>query len=514
MGRKGKKGRKLTREHDASACVTPKHGVVVPPVNGRNPSNSETKTAIHDELRVFEAKMEALEAKIPKKEPRWLRPSVIVAGLALALAGMTTIIAEVRVAQQGTHNAKLELRALLNRLGELEREALRLHTRTRDPAILNPTLSSIGQEQMNIGHQAVELVDKLPDSVLSGELLSIAKALSQSPNRDYAERMITLAANRAATILEKAHVLRNHAWFLFLTGRSSAGRKEFNSVLGMLNDPGSKLTLDEAVSQRAYTHAAWAQEEKRIGNDAAWIGHATTARELVDAISDPGLKITTQSNLSSMLTYLEQARRMPSTQESQQTRKANFSETDNRKAFTSLMEFVNEGAALYKQGKLEQATIRFSEGIDGYTKLYAESKRPVHGRVLAATLVNRGVAYRDLERLDEAESDFTHAYETYFELIRTLGLTELVPDAALARTHRGYVYFLRKRYEDAMKEFDNALYVAPTNAQALLFRGKVKLAVGDLSGARIDWQAAMNASPDDASTREHARQLLLQNPLE
>ena len=124
----------------------------------------------------------------------------------------------------------------------------------------------------------------------------------------------------------------------------------------------------------------------------------------------------------------------------------------------------NNRAVLYAQrGELENA-------IDDFSSLLTNSPDFVLG------YKNRGLAYHDLGKLDLAQADFDH-------------VVQVEPDAS-AYFLRGNLNLERKRYEDALGDFDRAIELENTNSRCWLNRAMALARIGRLTEARDSLQKA------------------------
>ncbi|NDJ52490.1 MAG: tetratricopeptide repeat protein [Chloroflexi bacterium] len=76
-----------------------------------------------------------------------------------------------------------------------------------------------------------------------------------------------------------------------------------------------------------------------------------------------------------------------------------------------------------------------------------------------------------------------------------LSLVERLPDNATVRDALGLGYFHLGLYDLALEEFDVAIELDPTLARAYLNRGSTLEFLGDLQGARIDYERAVELDP-------------------
>ena len=61
------------------------------------------------------------------------------------------------------------------------------------------------------------------------------------------------------------------------------------------------------------------------------------------------------------------------------------------------------------------------------------------------------------------------------------------------------VYFNNLKFPETKQAADELLKIAPENTTALVYRGLAALNSNDLSGAKVDFQAAVNAEGDNST---------------
>jgi tetratricopeptide (TPR) repeat protein len=119
-----------------------------------------------------------------------------------------------------------------------------------------------------------------------------------------------------------------------------------------------------------------------------------------------------------------------------------------------------------------------AEAVGHYTACIALRPR------FAGAWYNRGLAHLRLGRNAEAEADLTRALESRPSLVRALVLRAAAREA-------------QKKYRDALADLDEALERGAAPTRLLLVRSRVKLALGDRTGARLDRRTALKTTPVD-----------------
>jgi tetratricopeptide (TPR) repeat protein len=132
----------------------------------------------------------------------------------------------------------------------------------------------------------------------------------------------------------------------------------------------------------------------------------------------------------------------------------------------------NLGAALFKEGKFEEA-------IDHYNK--AISIKPD----IALIYYNRGNAYAKLGQNQRAMEDFNEAIHRK-------------PDYAEAYYNRGTIYGKLGQYPLAIEDYNQAIHIKPDYTDAYYNRGNSQVNLGRYSLAIADYGHAIGRNPNDA----------------
>jgi tetratricopeptide (TPR) repeat protein len=108
--------------------------------------------------------------------------------------------------------------------------------------------------------------------------------------------------------------------------------------------------------------------------------------------------------------------------------------------------------------------------------------------------IQRGVAWREKVKLDNAIKDFTEAIR-------------LDPKDAGALYNRGYAWSAKKEYDEAIKDYDEAIRLDPKHATAFNNRGNARSAKKEYDKAIKDYDEAIRIEPNYANAfinRGHA----------
>ena len=180
------------------------------------------------------------------------------------------------------------------------------------------------------------------------------------------------------------------------------------------------------------------------------------------------------------------------------------------KAFYSGLTFQNTGDGAETP---EEKQIAYEKAITYYTE--ALEQKP---DMLEAYL-NRGIVYRDLDKVDEALENYNTAIQldpsykdAYYSrgfayllkddldsaLVDFSKLIELDPEHAEAYCFRGLLYFSKEDFEQGLQDCNRAIQLNPDDGDAYDLRGIAYVEKGELDNAVKDFDKAIQLQPDDA----------------
>ncbi|KUG23969.1 hypothetical protein ASZ90_006232 [hydrocarbon metagenome] len=164
----------------------------------------------------------------------------------------------------------------------------------------------------------------------------------------------------------------------------------------------------------------------------------------------------------------------------------------------------NFGAALFKEGKIEEAINHYHEAI----RIKSD---------VAETYYNRGNAFTKLGQYQRAIMDFNKAIrqnpdyvEAYYNRGTVYGklnqyqlaikdynqVVRLKPDYAEAYYNRGNSYAYLRQYSLAVADYSNAVSLNPNDADAYYNRGTIYVALGQYRQAIDDFNKVILLKPD------------------
>lgn len=90
------------------------------------------------------------------------------------------------------------------------------------------------------------------------------------------------------------------------------------------------------------------------------------------------------------------------------------------------------------------------------------------------------------------DGNYDAAIKIYSDILATNPAKEV---ASVLHKHRGMAFFSKGKYQDAIQDFDRALELDPSCAQAAYFRGVVRSVLEDYGAALVDYDLSLSINP-------------------
>jgi tetratricopeptide (TPR) repeat protein len=210
-----------------------------------------------------DSEIDALQIEAAKTHKPWyLDVSVLISFLALLFSFGTTAVSYYRVRQQDIHDARTELRGLLQRLSAIPKENVEIQ-KNHTADVSNLLLGMLNAESSLIANQADEVINRIPDHVSAIEYVVVAQALILHGNVGEAQKLFERAVSVARNPYEEFAAVRGYAQLLFTTGNPEAGREMFRRALN-INEKYPTIFSYQLQYNNAETEFAWASSEYYI----------------------------------------------------------------------------------------------------------------------------------------------------------------------------------------------------------------------------------------------------------
>ena len=140
----------------------------------------------------------------------------------------------------------------------------------------------------------------------------------------------------------------------------------------------------------------------------------------------------------------------------------------------------------------------YDQAIDDFTRALAIDPKKIN------VLINRGIAWREKGDPDRAIADFSEALRQGLVVGDVLKLESREPEAvrhweqvAKARYQRGNAYVMKKEFDLALSDLNEAIRINPRDDRAWTMRGGLFLARGEAQRAINDFNEAIRLNPND-----------------
>jgi|GEM_PF-1263153 len=222
------------------------------------------------ELGDFRKRIAALEDYSREtKKPWYYNVSTLIAAAAFLFSFGTTIVSYYRSSQQDTHNLRVELRGILQRLAQLPKENLEMLLKYQsDPTSYATIASFINQENLILSRQADDTITRLPSSEVSAtDYMAVGTALEASRNFEAAMNNFQKALTTANTLDDELAALKMVGTLEITQGRTGDARAHFQRAVDIFGG-GRYAAYDQSTKNymTAYTEMGWALAEATAGN--------------------------------------------------------------------------------------------------------------------------------------------------------------------------------------------------------------------------------------------------------
>jgi len=121
--------------------------------------------------------------------------------------------------------------------------------------------------------------------------------------------------------------------------------------------------------------------------------------------------------------------------------------------------YNNRGLAYRDQGRLDEAIDDYDKAIKIREQLVEKENRQELRHDLAMCYNNLGLAYRDQGRLDEAIEDYGKAIQIYKQLVERENRQELRNDLAMCYNNRGLAHSSQSKLDEAIDDYGKAIKI-------------------------------------------------------
>ncbi|HYG70242.1 MAG TPA: hypothetical protein VD838_21375, partial [Anaeromyxobacteraceae bacterium] len=235
---------------------------------------------LREQVARHDAQIQTLNETSKKKRPWFLDIGPLISTVALLLSFSTTFYACRQAEAQKLHDARVELRGLLQRLSELPRQNAALIEQYDNPSVISQIAGHIQQENKLLAVQAAELMAQLERSsersVTATEYTTVAMAMFNANLMHEGFALLLRSESAVRDAQDGAALYRMMGAARFQMGDVAGGRQDFERALNIFERFPAGSAYVQA-STHAYTEAQWSMVEMGIGACVEARHHVTRA---------------------------------------------------------------------------------------------------------------------------------------------------------------------------------------------------------------------------------------------
>lgn len=207
--------------------------------------------------------------------------SLVVSVAALGFSFWTDYKSGVRLDRQEEHEARAELRSLIQRMQVLPKENFELYRTYADDPLAQRTLGPLlNTENIVLGRQAADLIEELEGEVGAVEYYATAYALALSDQPVAASELITEGLKVAEDPVNETALLRQDAAIRFSLGDLEGGRRRWQQALEIF-DKYPEQNRNFVLATYLFTETSWADAERSQGKCREARAHIAAAEEYI-----------------------------------------------------------------------------------------------------------------------------------------------------------------------------------------------------------------------------------------
>jgi hypothetical protein len=252
----------------------------------------EHDNGVDAQLGIMKREIDALQIEASRATAKWYKQvpvvvSVLVSVVALAFSFGTTIVSERRLAREDEHEARTELRSLIQRLTALPKENFELtQTYAKDPRAVQQLSGFINAENVVLSKQAAELTGQIAEDVTATEYYAISVALENSGLSSQSGELAARGLEAAVDAQEKTTLLRQFGNHLFSIGALEAGRARYRQAMEVFQDY-PEQNSDVVAQTHLFTQMYWTEAELVSGQCREAWRHFDSARSYFGQLKVP-----------------------------------------------------------------------------------------------------------------------------------------------------------------------------------------------------------------------------------
>ncbi len=218
------------------------------------------------DFSLLKKEVDSIQIQLAKESGSWMsKPSNIMALVALIFSFGTTLISAYNSHTLDIRENRKEARQLIQRLSKLPIENFELTERYKEKGVGQALSSMLNQENVVVAVQAVELIERFPNTFSSAEFHAVGAALASSNISQKVPWLYEQAILKADSSNDYLAASRSFAGFLFSKGDVTKG----NTLFQMAIDTWSKFPEDNIYFKKSsdfQTFYFWSGSELGANN--------------------------------------------------------------------------------------------------------------------------------------------------------------------------------------------------------------------------------------------------------
>lgn len=219
-----------------------------------------------ENFKLLKREVDAIQIQMAKESGSWLsKPSNLMALVALLFSFGTTLVSAYNSHSQDIRENRKEARELIQRLSKLPIENFELTKKYESNGDGQALSSLLNQENIVIGIQAAELIERFPSSFSSSELQAVGAALANSNVSHKVLWLYEQAMLKADTSNDYLVAARSFGAFYFTKGDVEKGNAYFQMALDTWSEfPDDNVFYKNASDIQTYLY--WSRAQLALNN--------------------------------------------------------------------------------------------------------------------------------------------------------------------------------------------------------------------------------------------------------
>lgn len=219
-----------------------------------------------ERYEILKKEVDSIQIQLSQQQGPWYsKPSIIISMVALLFSFGTTAVSYINMHNEDIRANHREVMAIIQRITKLPIENFEIMEKHKESGPGQALSAMINQENILLATQAVNLIDRYPDSFNSTEFFSIATALATSNITNRVPELFERAIKTATTSNDYSVATRTYGSYLYSKGDITEGRRYFELALNVWDIfPERNMYFVNSTDLMTLTY--WAQVEFTASN--------------------------------------------------------------------------------------------------------------------------------------------------------------------------------------------------------------------------------------------------------